>query len=102
MTERDAIDGLHRDVDGNALLVGPDCPECNRRHVAVYRCLSCEYRLEVPGEFRWYWQGRGHWHHADNPDWRTPLRAHLDDEHDGGGCFVPMKETLWTTESGNP
>lgn len=92
MTERDAVDKLHRDVDGNALLAGPGCPECGRRLVAVYRCVRCGHRLEVPGEFRWYWQGRGHWHHADDPDWLAALGAHLNNQHGGEGGFLPMRD----------
>ena len=57
---------LHTDAEGNGLLVGPDCPDCLRRSVAEYRCKRCDLRFFVPGEFRWSWQGKGHWHRADD------------------------------------
>lgn len=87
-----ALDRLHRDAYGNGLLVGPNCSDCNRRHLAVYRCVRCGYRIEVPGMFRWYWQGRGHYHEADDPKWGTALTGHLADVHDGDGGFLPVRD----------
>jgi hypothetical protein len=44
------------------------CDECGRRETVTYRCTGCEYRFGVAGVFRWYPQGRGHWHAADDRD----------------------------------
>lgn len=85
------LEDLHRDHEGNGLLVGPDCPDCGRRSVATYRCVRCDHRIEVPGEFRWSWQGRGHWHEADDPGWYAAMTRHLTDAHDDRGAFVPVR-----------
>jgi hypothetical protein len=85
--ERDAIEALHRDADGAPLLVGPDCPDCERPAVATYRCARCGERFDVPGRFRWYWQGRGHWHDAD--DDLAMLVEHAG-SHDPPSVILPL------------
>lgn len=70
-----ALLDLHRDADGNGLLVGPDCPDCEREHVAHYRCVKCEARIITSGRFRWSWQGKGHFHQAND---EAALNAAID------------------------
>jgi hypothetical protein len=83
---------LHRDADGNGLLVGPNCPDCERRAVARYRCLVCSQTFDIPGVFRWSWQGKGHWHEPDDENgWHRTITEHLA-VHDGEGGFVPTGE----------
>lgn len=83
------LDRLHRDAGGNGLLVGPDCPDCERAAVARYRCTSCDLVVEVPGVYRWFWQGRGHWHVAEDPDALTATLSEHQAAH--GGCFLPVE-----------
>lgn len=81
---------LHRDTDGNALLAGPNCPDCLRREVARYRCTSCTETWEVPGLYRWSWQGKGHWHEADDEaGWDRTVREHIA-SHAGRAVIVPQ------------
>lgn len=91
MTDAELL-ALHRDVHGNGLLVGPDCPDCERVAVAHYRCAICDERFAVPGRFRWSWQGKGHWHNPDNDDeWRAMIFDHRN-THGGHGVILPVRE----------
>lgn len=42
-----------------------DCDQCGRREVVTYRCTACPYKVDVPGEYRFFVQGNGHWHCPD-------------------------------------
>jgi hypothetical protein len=67
-----------------------DCQECGRRESVVYRCTSCEYTFDVPGEYRYFAQGRGHWHVADNDARFKHLLAGHVGSHSTAAGFVPL------------
>lgn len=92
---REAMLNLHRDANGDGLLVGPDCPACGQRRTVVYRCTGCGEVWEVPGVFRWSWQGKGHWHDADAGDeWRRATVGHWQGHRAQGEqvMIVPVRE----------
>jgi hypothetical protein len=81
---------VHRDADGNGLLVGPNCPDCLRREVARYRCTACTETWEIPGVYHWSWQGKGHWHRADDESaWDAAVSAHVAGHGLGRAMIVP-------------
>lgn len=55
-----------------------DCLICGSRETAVYRCSSCEQKWEFPGEYQYYWQGHGHFHHADDEAWGDTIIDHVN------------------------
>lgn len=61
-----------------------DCSDCGRRAVVQYRCTACESVIEVDGAYRWHWQGKGHWHVADD---EAALDAHIA----CGGVVLPVR-----------
>lgn len=76
---------LHRDAEGRPLLVGPDCPDCEREAVVTYKCLRCLRTWDVPGVFTWSWQGKVHAHELCEI-WEQKLGEHYDE---CGGVVVP-------------
>lgn len=88
--EQKLLAEAHRDADGNGLLASPNCPDCGRRATVRYRCTECGRVWGVPGEYRWYWQGLGHWHVAgDEAAFLADVAEHLRYEHGGQGVIVP-------------
>jgi hypothetical protein len=94
---------LHRDADGNALLDGPNCPDCNRVAVARYRCTACDQQFDVPGRFKWSWQGKGHWHEPDDQTWWDTVSSHVAG-HNGHAVIVPTdrSDQWWETPGSAP
>jgi hypothetical protein len=90
--EQQAMVDLHYDADGFAVLVGPDCPWCKKRLTARYRCTACQHVVEAPGEFRWSWQGRSHYHQPDDSDrWHTEVMEHWN-SHGGQCVLLPIED----------
>ncbi len=88
--EQERAAAAHRDSDGQPLLTSPDCPDCERRETAHYRCTQCTATWAVPGVYRWYWQGLGHWHDADDrAGWSATVFDHVRGEHGGRAGIVP-------------
>jgi hypothetical protein len=82
-------------IDSNQYLVGHDnrtsdrCGECGRRELVTYRCTSCSYRFEVDGVYRYYPQGHGHWHAADDQGRFVRLvREHIQ-SHSESAAIIP-------------
>ena len=42
------------------------CHACGLREVVTYQCTSCPYTFDAPGQYRYFAQGRGHWHVPDD------------------------------------
>lgn len=66
-----------------------DCGECGRRELVIYQCTACPYIIEVPGEYHFYAQGRGHWHTPDDDDRFVRLVSDHVASHDPHSCIVP-------------
>lgn len=67
-----------------------DCEICGHRMIAIYECVGCGERLHVPGQFVWGWQGKSHYHRADDQEKvYATMNAHGRD-HDG--VWIPRKE----------
>lgn len=87
--EQEVAIALHRAPDGTSLLVGPNCPACEQRAVARYRCTTCPAMFDVLGVYRWHWQGLGHWHEPDDrAEWMATVSGHVDGHHGRAG-IVP-------------
>lgn len=70
------------------------CGECGRRERVTYRCTGCPYTFEVDGEYRYYAQGRGHWHTSgDDPRFRLLIREHRASHVEFVG-MVPVTRSL--------
>jgi uncharacterized CHY-type Zn-finger protein len=82
---------LHRDADGTGLLVGLNCPDCERRAVESYRCVTCGDVFHVHGAYRWSWQDKTHVHEPDDEAaLHEVLNAHRR-IHGDHFAFVPVR-----------
>ena len=77
---------LHRDADGVPLLIGPDCPDCERETVIAYCCTVCGTTWDIPGVMRWSWQGKAHSHDI-LPRWEDKIFRHFAR---CGGTVIPL------------
>jgi hypothetical protein len=89
--KRTAMLELHRDERGNGLLIGPNCPDCQRRETVVYTCTHCDQHWEVPGKYVWSWQGKGHFHEADDEEKRIDeVLAHNKSHEPTRSTIIPL------------
>ena len=67
----------HCDDEGKPLLFGPNCEDCNKRIVVTYQCQACPQTFVVPGNMRWSWQGKSHYHKPDDETIYATISNHV-------------------------
>lgn len=72
-----------------------DCSACGRQEIAHYRCTACESKWSVPGVYVWSWQGKLHYHRADDLEgWVRTSVEHVTSHGDVSAGIVPIEQEI--------